>query len=320
MDILARGGNAVDAAVATAFALGVVDPASSGIGGGGFMVIYQSKEKKAHALDFRETAPSAAHKDLYLKDGQPVPGLSLTGPLAVAVPGQAAGLAEAWKRFGSLPWPALLAPAIRYAAEGFPTTAHLHSVLERQLPTLSKFPDLARVFLKGGAAPGVGQELRQPELGATLKAVAEQGAEVFYRGWIAQAIAERLSDGGILTLDDLKGYKPRWREPILGSYRNQVVITMPPPSSGGIALVQMFKALEAYPVRLLEHNSATYVHLITEAMKHAFADRAQYLGDPEQFWRLCDANAAMHPEELTDAIGRTLRITLPEGIPGAPNA
>jgi len=278
MEILSRGGNAVDAAIATAFVLGVVDPASSGIGGGGFMVIYQTKEKKAYALDFRETAPGAAHRDLYMKDGQPVPGLSLTGPLAVAVPGEVAGLAEVWKRFGSLPWRSLLAPAIRYAADGFPVSIRLRSVLERQ----SKFPDLARLFLKDGAAPAVGDKLRQPELGVTLKAIADRGQEIFYRGWIAQAIADRLKqEGGILTSDDLKNYKPRWREPILASYRKRVLITMPPPSSGGIALVQMLKTLEAYPIGRFEHNSATYLHLLAEAMKHAFADRAQYLGDPD---------------------------------------
>jgi len=282
MEILGRGGNAVDAAIATAFVLGVVDPASSGIGGGGFMVIYQTQEKKAHALDFRETAPAAAHRDLYMKDGQPVPGLSLTGPLAVAVPGEVAGLAEAWKRFGSLPWRTLLAPAIRYAAEGFPVDSHLHSVLERQLSSMRKFPELGRVFLKDGAAPAVGEKLGQPELGVTLKAIADRGQEIFYRGWIAQAIADRLKqEGGILTSDDLKNYKPRWREPILANYRKRVMITMPPPSSGGIALVQMLKTLETYPIDRFEHNSATYLHLLAEAMKHAFADRAQYLGDPD---------------------------------------
>lgn len=282
MEILKRGGNAVDAAVATAFALGVVGPASSGVGGGGFMVIYQAKEKKAHVLDFRETAPIAAKRALYTKGGRPVSALSLTGPLAVAVPGAVAGLAASLKRFGSLPLPAIMAPAIRYAREGFPLHPHLRDALKRSLPTIRKRPDFSRIFLRADAIPDIGEKIRQPELSETLKAIAEKGSKVFYEGWIAQAIAERLKTaGGVLTSEDLKNYKPVWREPLLGTYRQRLVITMPPPSSGGIALIQMLNVLEGYQLGLIPHNSATYLHLLAEAMKHAFADRAQYLGDPD---------------------------------------
>jgi len=282
MEILQRGGNAVDAALATAFALGVVDPASSGLGGGGFLVIYQAKQKKAHVLDFRETAPAAARKDMFIKGGKPVPSLSVTGPLAVAVPGMVAGFTEAWKRFGTMPLLALLAPAIRYAAEGFPLYPHLRFALERHLPSIRKSPDLARVFLKGDDVPPLGEKVFQAELAQSLKAIGEKGRDVFYQGWIAQAIAERLKkEGGILTFEDLKNYKPVWREPLIGAYRKQLIITMPPPSSGGIALVQMLNVLEGYPLHLFPHNSPTYLHLLTEAMKHAFSDRAQYLGDPD---------------------------------------
>ncbi|HEV8342173.1 MAG TPA: gamma-glutamyltransferase, partial [Candidatus Binatia bacterium] len=282
LEILQRGGNAVDAAVAAAFALAVVDPASSGIGGGGFMVIYQMKEKKAHALDFRETAPAAAHRDLYIKGGKPIPALTLTGALAVAVPGEIAGLAEALKRFGSLPLATVMAPAIHYAAEGFPLRPYLRSTIERQLPTMRKFPDLARLFLSGESVPAEGERIRQPELGETLKAIAAEGPAVFYQGWVGQAIADTIKkEGGVLTLEDLKGYRPVWREPLIGRYRKQTVITMSPPSSGGIALVQMLNVLEGFKLNLFPHNSATYLHLIAETMKHAFADRAQYLGDPD---------------------------------------
>lgn len=282
MEILERGGNAVDAAVATAFALGVVDPASSGIGGGGFLLIYQAGQKKAHALDFRETASQAARSDLYMKGGKPVPALSLTGPLAVAVPGTVAGLTEAWRRFGSLPLPIILDPAIRYAAEGFPLHPYLRNALESQLPLIRNFPDLARAFLKGDEAPPVGQKIFQPQLAESLKAIAEKGPEVFYQGWIAQAIAERIKkEGGVLTLEDLRNYKPVWREPLIGGYRKRLVITMPPPSSGGIALLQMLSVLEGYPLGQIPHNSATYIHLLAETMKYAFSDRAQYLGDPD---------------------------------------
>ena len=282
MEILERGGNAVDAAIATAFALSVVDQASSGLGGGGFMVIFDAKERRAHALDFRETAPEAARKELYMKDGKPAPSLSLTGGLAVAVPGEVAGLLAAFKRFGSLPLPALVAPAIKYATEGFPLEAALRFAIDRQQATMKKFPDLARIFLPKDEVPAEGELIRQPELGETLKVIVAQGIEVFYQGWIGQAIVETVKkEGGNLTLDNLKNYKAVWREPLLGQYRKRTVIAMPPPSSGGVALLQMLGVLEGHALNKLPHNEGTYLHLLAEVMKHAFADRAQYLGDPD---------------------------------------
>ena len=281
-EILDRGGNAVDAAIATGFALAVVDQAASGLGGGGFMIIYEARDKRAHALDFRETAPEAAHADLYVRGGKPVPSLSLTGALAVAVPGEVAGLLAAMKRFGSLPLTALMAPAIRLATEGFPLDAALRYAIERQASNMKKFPELARVFLVKDEVPPEGEIIRQPDLGQTLKAVVAEGADVFYQGWIAQAIVDTVKrDGGVLTLEDLKTYRPVWREPLVGSYRKRTVITMPPPSSGGVALIQMLNVLEGHQLTKLAPNSATYLHLVAESMKHAFADRAQYLGDPD---------------------------------------
>ncbi len=282
MEILERGGNAMDAAIATAFALSVVDQASSGLGGGGFMVIYDAKERRAHALDFREAAPQGARKELYMKDGKPVSSLSLTGGLAVAVPGEVAGLLAAFKRFGSLPLQALAAPAIKYATEGFPLEAALRFAIERQQGTMKKFPDLARIFLPKDEVPAEGELIRQLELGETLKAIASQGAEVFYQGWIAQAIVDTVKkEGGVLTLEDLKNYKAVWREPLIGQYRKRTVIAMPPPSSGGVALLEMLNVLEAHQLNNLPRNEGTYLQLLAEAMKHAFADRAQYLGDPD---------------------------------------
>lgn len=282
MEILGRGGNAMDAAIATAFALSVVDQASSGLGGGGFMVIYDAKDRRAHALDFRETAPEAARKELYMKEGKPVPSLSLTGGLAVAVPGEVAGLLAAFKRFGSLPLPALTAPAIKYATEGFPLEAALRFAIDRQQATMKKFPDLARIFLPKDEVPAEGELIRQPELGESLKAIASQGIEVFYQGWIAQAIIDAAKkEGGVLTLDDLKNYKAIWREPLIGQYRKRSVIAMPPPSSGGVVLLQVLGVLEGHALNKLPHNEGTYLQLLAEAMKHAFADRAQYLGDPD---------------------------------------
>ncbi|MGH7927896.1 MAG: gamma-glutamyltransferase [Candidatus Binatia bacterium] len=282
MEILKRGGNAVDAAVATAFALAVVDQASSGLGGGGFMVIYDAKERRAHALDFRETAPEAARAALYSRNGKPSRDLSVTGALAVAVPGEVAGLLQASKRFGALPLQDLLAPAIRYATEGFPLEAPLRYAIDRQQSAMKKFPDLGRVYMPKGEVPAEGEIIRQPELGETLEAIASNGAESFYQGWIAEAIVETIKkQGGTLTADDLKHYKAVWREPLLGSYRKRRVITMPPPSSGGVAILQMLNVLEGHRLHEIPHNSPTYLHLITEVLKHAFADRAQYLGDPD---------------------------------------
>ena len=282
MEILNRGGNAIDAAIATAFALSVVDQASSGLGGGGFMVIYKAHEKKSYALDFRETAPQAARRELYTKDGQPVPTLSVTGGLAVAVPGEVAGLMEARRRFGSLPLPVLMAPAIRLAAEGFALDTSLRFAIERQLPSMRKFAELGRVFLADGAVPREGELIRQKDLAETLKAIAQEGQKIFYDGWIARAIVQATQEeGGVLTPEDLKSYRTVWREPLVGSYRDRAVVTMPPPSSGGLATIQMLNVLEGYKLNQMQHNSAPYLHLVAETMKHAFADRAEHLGDPD---------------------------------------
>ena len=282
MEILRRGGNAVDAAVATALALSVVDQASSGLGGGGFMVFYRAKDKQSFALDFRETAPAASRRELYMKDGKPAASLSLTGALAVAVPGEVAGLIEARRRFGTLALSILTAPAIKLAGEGFPLDSALGVAIERQQANMKRFADLGRIYLPNGEVPKDGQTIRQPELAETLKAIAQQGEAVFYRGWIGAAIIETIKKaGGVMTLDDLKNYKAVWRKPLIGSYRNHTVIAMPPPSSGGVAILEMLNILEGYPLGEFQHNSAFYLHLLSEAMKHAFADRAQFLGDSD---------------------------------------
>jgi gamma-glutamyltranspeptidase / glutathione hydrolase len=233
-------------------------------------------------LDFRETAPEAAHADLYVRNGKPAPSLGLTGGLAVAVPGEVAGLLTAMKRFGSLPLAALMEPAIRLAIEGFPLDASLRYAIERQSSNMKKFPELGRVFLVKDEVPPEGEIIRQPDLGQTLKAIVSEGVDVFYQGWVAQAITDTVkNEGGVLSFDDLRSYKPVWRQPLVGSYRNRTVITMPPPSSGGVALIQMLNVLESHQLNQLAHNSGTYLQLVAEAMKHAFADRAQYLGDPD---------------------------------------
>jgi len=282
MNILQRGGNAVDAAIATALALSVVDQASSGLGGGGFMVIYRAKDKKSFALDFRETAPAAARRELYMKDSRAVPGLSLTGALAVGVPGEVAGLIEAHKKFGTLPLVVLAAPAIQLASDGFPVDGALGVAIKRQFTNMKRFPDLGRIFTPNGEVPKQGARIRQTELAETLKAIVRQGAGVFYRGWVGAAIVETVKKaGGVMTLDDLKNYRAVWREPLIGWYRGRTVITMPPPSSGGVALLEMLNVLEGYKLTEFKHNSTDYLHLLSETMKHAFADRAAHLGDPD---------------------------------------
>ena len=282
MTILKRGGNAVDAAVATALALSVVDQASSGLGGGGFLIFYRAKDKQSFALDFRETAPAASRRELYMKDGKPAASLSLTGALAVAVPGEVAGLVEARRRFGTLPMAVLAAPAIKLAGEGFALDSALGVAIERQQANMKRFADLGRIYLPNGAVPKDGQIIRQPELAETLKAIAQQGEPVFYRGWVGEAIIEAIKKaGGVMTLDDLKNYKAVWRKPLIGSYRNRTVIAMPPPSSGGVAILEILNILEGYPLGEFQHNSGFYLHLLSEAMKHAFADRAQFLGDSD---------------------------------------
>ncbi|MBM4296466.1 MAG: gamma-glutamyltransferase [Deltaproteobacteria bacterium] len=282
MEILKRGGNAVDAAIATALALSVVDQASSGLGGGGFMVIYRAKDKKAFALDFRETAPAATRREQYLKDGKPAPRLSLDGALAVGVPGEVAGLMEAHKKFATLPLTALAAPAIKLAAEGFPIDPAMRAAIDRLQRNLKLFAEIWRIYSPNGEVPKEGEIIRQPELAQTLRAIAEQGARVFYQGWIGQSIVETVQkNGGVMTLDDLKNYRALWREPVTGSYRNREVIAMPPPSSGGVAIIQMLNVLEGYKLDEFKHNSPDYLHLLSEIMKQAFADRAAHLGDPD---------------------------------------
>jgi gamma-glutamyltranspeptidase/glutathione hydrolase len=181
-----------------------------------------------------------------------------------------------------LPLPVLAAPAIRLANEGFPLDPALRVAIERQQANMKRFPDLGRIYMSRGELPKAGDTIRQPELAETLKAIAKNGAADFYSGWIGEAIVETIKkNGGVMNLDDLKIYRPVWREPLIGSYRNRTVITMPPPSSGGVAILQMLNILEGYKLGDFQHNSPSYLHLLSESMKHAFADRAQFLGDPD---------------------------------------
>jgi gamma-glutamyltranspeptidase / glutathione hydrolase len=295
-EMLRKGGNVVDAAVATAFALTVVRPQSCGIGGGGFMVIWDAQKQQAVTLDYRERAPAAASRAMYLSDeGEPDPTLSQRGGLAVAVPGDVAGLCYALDQYGTLDLRTVLAPAIRLAREGFAVDETLADAMASTMRDLNRregdrarFDNLVRLHLNGGEPLSAGDHIDSP-LAAVLEAIAEQGRDGFYRGPVAEAIvAEVRRQGGIITLEDLAATQPVVREPLWGKHAGYEVITMPPPSSGGIALLQTLQILGAYQrlhpqpeLESLAHNSPQTVHLITEAMKHAFADRAEFLGDAD---------------------------------------
>ncbi len=278
--ILRAGGNAVDAAVATSFALAVVNPEAGNIGGGGFMVIRLADGTTA-SLDYRERAPLATTRDMYLDEAGELTEASTFGHLAVGVPGAVAGLWEAHRRFGSLSWAELVAPAMELA-EGFEIRERQARQISMAEENLRMFPSSEAAFLPNGKPPVVGETFRQPELAATLGRIAARGRGGFYRGRTADLIvAEMERGGGILTHDDLEGMEAVWRDPIEISYRGHTLISMPPTSSGGATLAAMAKILEGYDLGSLGYQSAEHVHLLAEAWKRAYADRNTYLADPD---------------------------------------
>jgi gamma-glutamyltranspeptidase/glutathione hydrolase len=280
-EILKAGGNAVDAAVATGFALAVTYPEAGNLGGGGFMTLYVNGE--AYFLDYRESAPSAASAGMYLDaTGEPVAALSLVGNLSSAVPGTVRGLAAAYRRFGRLSWRRDLAPAIRYAAQGFQVTSQLIGIRDGSQAPFLQTTNFARYF----GTMRAGQRFRQPELAATLQRIAAGGDKEFYEGRTADLLVAQMNRGspvGLIDRADLAGYKVSWRQPVEGAWHGYTLITAPPPSSGGIALLQMLtmKQDAAALFQGVSLNSPQYLHLISEIEKRVFADRAQYLGDPD---------------------------------------
>ncbi len=281
LDLLRQGGNAVDAAVAIGFAMAVTYPRAGNIGGGGFMLIHQADKHRVTALDYRETAPQKAHRDLFLDAQGQVDGqLSRFSPLAVGVPGTVAGLLLALEKYGSLPLSRVLTPAIQLAREGFPVSPDLHQALQSRRQHLSAAAQ--QVFYHDGQALAAGQTLVQKDLAATLQRIAEQGRAGFYSGDTARLlIADMTAHGGIMSLADLAQYQPVLRTPVQGEFRGYQVYSMSPPSSGGVHIVQLLNLLSAYDLRTLGHNSAATIHYMAEAMKYAYADRAKYLGDPD---------------------------------------
>lgn len=282
VDILRRGGNAIDAAIATQLALAVVYPAAGNIGGGGFMVL-RMKDGRLDALDYREKAPGNASTNMYLDEvGGVVSGLSEKGHLAHGIPGTVAGLVAAHSKYGTLPWAQLVQPAIDLALNGFTLTELEAEGLNDIQEELIKYNSIEPTFLINDWSTG--DSIRFEDLGHTLERIRDQGAAGFYEGKTADDIVAEMERGkGIITLKDLKNYQAVWRQPLVGQYKEFKVITMPPPSSGGVALLQLLKSVEPYPINEWGHNTVKTAHLMTEAERRAYADRAVYLGDPDFF-------------------------------------
>jgi gamma-glutamyltranspeptidase/glutathione hydrolase len=302
--VLREGGNAVDAAVATAFALAVTHPTAGNIGGGGFLVL-RLGSGEAVTYDFRETAPASASPTMFLRDGKYDFELHHNSHLSVGVPGTVAGLHMAWRDHGTLPWKRLVEPAVRLARDGFPVSFGLARSLEGILDEMKRYPASLAQFSKGGTPYAPGDVLKQPDLSRTLDRIASRGPAGFYEGETAGLIEQEMrKNGGIITREDLKAYTALKRPPLRGTYRGYEILGMPPASSGGVAVVQALNILEGFDLKASGFGSAKTIHTIAESMRRAFADRAQHLGDPA-------FNADMPVERLTSKdYAATLRRTI----------
>ncbi|MFM5982280.1 MAG: gamma-glutamyltransferase [Sphaerospermopsis kisseleviana] len=286
LSILKKGGNAVDAAVATTFAISVVEPFSAGIGGGGFLLFHSQKTGEIKALDFRERAPIKATKNMYLDaDGKVIPGASTNGYLAVATPGTVAGMYEVHRRYGKLPWQEVVQPSIALAKNGFIISNRVSwlslSRFQDRKPKILNNPAASKIFTRNGEYYQPGERLIQSDLAKTLTEISEN-PQSFYTGKIAKLIVDDMAkNGGLITLEDLKQYQPIWRVPICGNFRKARVCSMPPPSSGGVHLLQMLNIIGDTDLKSLGWNHPDAIHLMVESMKIAYSDRAKYLGDPD---------------------------------------
>ncbi|WP_298775876.1 gamma-glutamyltransferase [uncultured Shewanella sp.] len=284
VEILKQGGNAIDAAVAVAFSLAVTLPRAGNLGGGGFMLVHLAKENKNIAIDYREMAPAHTHKDIFLdENGDPNPTLSREHGLSVGVPGTVKGMELALKEYGTMSLQQVIQPAIEMALNGIIMTPDLAHSLNSAQQRLSQWPSTQAIFYKkDGTTYPIGTRFKQPELAHTLSVIAQKGSKGFYEGETAKKIVDAVTQaGGVMTLADLKDYQAVKRTPVEGSYRGYQVISMPPPSSGGVHIIQMLNILEQFPMDKLGLNTASSIHLMSEAMKRAYADRSEYLGDPD---------------------------------------
>ena len=285
LQMLKQGGNAVDAAVATGFALAVTLPRAGNIGGGGFMLIHLAEENKQIFIDYREIAPAAASRDMFLnEDGTVNKKRAYFSYMASGVPGTVAGMIHALENYGSMPLAKVIQPAIDLAEQGFPMDTTLFQTINSRAERLAWDDETRRVFLAGGdSAQPVGSTFKQPDLAETLRRIRDLGRDGFYKGKTAKLIAEAMAEnGGLITEEDLANYMPVEREPVRGTFRGFDVVSAPPPSSGGVHVIQMLNLLEPYPLEDYGHNSAAYLHRVIESMKLAYADRSEHLGDPDR--------------------------------------
>lgn len=317
LEILEAGGNAFDAAVAVTATLAVVEPAGSGLGGGGFWLLHRASDGHDTMIDGRERAPAAATPDMYLDEhGEPLARLSLDGALAAGIPGTAAGIAHLAGNYGRLPLERSLAPAIRHAREGFVVDELYHRLIGFRLEALRQSPAAAAIYLEDNDAPRSGFALRQSDLADVLEAIAREGFDGFYHGEIAERLVAGVrAAGGIWTLDDLADYRVIEREPVRGEYRGVRVVSAPPPSAGGIALITMLNVLAGYELERLD--AVTRHHLVVEAMRRAYRDRAQYLGDPDFVEVPPELVTPAYAAGLRNSI-RTDRATPSSLLPGMP--
>jgi gamma-glutamyltranspeptidase/glutathione hydrolase len=284
LEVLKDGGNAIDAAIAVGFALAVTHPAAGNIGGGGFMTIYLADEDRYTNFDFRERAPLAATPDMYLgEDGTPVRGLNYRGWLAPGVPGTVAGFELAHDTYGRLQWGRLVEPAVRLAEDGILLTPYLAESLANAAETFEPFPATKKAFLRPDGTPhSSGDLLQQPDLAWSLSQIKEHGAAAFYTGEIGQRLTAGMAEnGGLITMEDLAAYEAEEREPVRGTYRGYEIISMPPPSSGGTILIEMLNILETFDLSPYDANDPAAIHLMVEAMRQGYLDRATYLGDAD---------------------------------------
>jgi gamma-glutamyltranspeptidase/glutathione hydrolase len=284
LTILQDGGNAVDAAVAVGFALAVTLPRAGNLGGGGFMMIYDKKLGKSIALDYRETAPQKSQKNMFLDSkGDAIEDRSKYHGLASGVPGSVDGLIVALKNYGTMPLSKVMAPAIELAESGFKITPDLYTSLNSVSERILVWDSSAAIFFpNNGRSLNIGDTFKQPDLAKTLKLISSKGRDGFYKGDVAKNIVQSIHDaGGVMSTDDLANYKTIIREPVVGSYRGFDIISMPPASSGGIHLIEILNILENFSLETMGQNSADTIHLMAEAMKYAYADRSEYLGDPD---------------------------------------
>lgn len=284
VDILKQGGNAVDAAVAVAYALAVTLPRAGNVGGGGFMLVHLAEQHKTIAIDYRETAPAKAHKDIFLDEqGNAVDKLSREHGLAVGVPGTVMGMELALTKYGTMSMEQVIKPAIKLAKDGILVTSDLSNSLAGLKSRITQWPSSAEVFYHAdGSNYQVNELFKQPELAQSLSLIAEKGSKGFYQGETAEKIVSAVQNaGGVMSLTDLANYKVIERQPVRGQYRGYEVVSMPPPSSGGIHIIEMLNVLEQFPIDKLGHNTADTLHLMAETMKYAYADRSKFLGDPD---------------------------------------